>query len=152
VRWAEIDGTAALAFLDQHPKVVNESWQISMTAQVAIGRRGEAFKIARDHLPVMEVPQLTHFGPTDVESLQQRFKEDPTDLETGVALLQSQLETKNDAAALATIEIMVKQHNPPPFVSWWHAELLARAGRLDEAWDAFQPFMEYERQLAAKAQ
>jgi len=152
VRWAEIDGVAALAYLDQHPKVVNESWQISMAAQVASGHQGEAFKIARDHLPALDIPQMTQYGSMDVDSLQQRFKEDPTDLEMGVGLLQSQLETKNDAAALATIEIMARQHNQPPFVSWWHAELLARAGRLDEAWDAFQPYMEYERQLAAKAQ
>jgi hypothetical protein len=73
-------------------------------------------------------------------------------LEVGVALLHSELDAKDDAAALATIEILAQQHNPPPFVSWWHAELLARAGKTDEAWDAFQPYMEYQRQLAAKAQ
>ena len=152
VRWAEIDGPAALAYLNSHPKVVTDSWQISMAAFVASGHRGDALKLAREHFPALEVPKLSLYGPSDEASLQERFKDDPTDLEVGVALLHSELDAKDDAAALATIEILAQQHNPPPFVSWWHAELLARAGRTDEAWDAFQPYMEYQRQLAAKAQ
>jgi len=152
VRWAEIDGPAAVAYLNNHPKVVTDSWQITMAAFVASGHRGDALKLARDHYPPLDVPMLSLYGPSDEESLLKRFKEDPTDLEVGVALLHSQLDAKDDAAALTTIEVLAQQHNPPPFVSWWHAELLARAGRMDEAWDAFQPYMEYQSQLAAKAQ
>jgi hypothetical protein len=150
VRWAQLDGKATLAFLSKNPKVVEESWMISMAALAASGQKGAALKVAREHYPDMEVPKLTLYGPSDPASLKQRVKDDPKDLEAGVALLRSELDDKDDAAALATLELLTKDPNPPPFVSWWRAELLVRVNKMDEAWDAFQPYLQYEQQLAAK--
>jgi O-antigen ligase len=150
VRWAEIDGPGALAFLNSHPKIVDDSWEIAMRALAASGHKGDALNIARDHLPALDVPKLAIYGPTDEASLQQRFKEDNLNLEAGVALLRSQLDAKEYDGALATIQILAQQPNPPPFVSWIQADLLARAGKMDEAWDAFQPYLDYESKLTAK--
>jgi hypothetical protein len=150
VRWAQIDGPAALAFLNSHPKIVDESWQISMAALAESGRKGEALNVAREHLPAVEVPKLTLYGSSDEQSLAQKFTDDPTSLQAGVALLHSQLDAKDDDAALATLDALAKLPSPPPFVSWWQADLLARAGKMDEAWAAFQPYLKYEQTQAAK--
>jgi hypothetical protein len=150
VRWAQLDGTAAIAYLNSHPKIVNQPWDISMTALAASGRRGDALRIARENLPPVEVPQLTLYAREDEASMLQKFKDDPKDLKVGVVLLSRQLEANHEADALVTLAALAKLPDPPPFVSWKYAELLSRAGRMDEAWDAFQPYLNYERQLAAK--
>jgi hypothetical protein len=150
VRWAQIDGPAALAFLNSHPKIVDEAWQISMAALAESGQKGEALNVAREHLPALAVPKLTLYGSSDEQSLAQKFADDPASLQAGVALLRSQLDAKDDDAALATLAALAKLPNPPPFVSWWQAELLARAGKMDEAWNAFQPYLKYEQTQAAK--
>ncbi len=149
-RWAGTDPAAALAYLHDHPNIVNESWQIEMAAQAASGHPGDAFDLAQAHLPPVPLPD---FGPHDDEddaSLRLAMQQYPADLASAVVLLKRQIDAKNFDDALATLRVLAQRPNPPPFVSWWTADLLGRAGQKAAAWQALQPYFDYERSLDEK--
>jgi len=149
-RWAGLDATAALAYLREHPKIVDESWQIEVAALASSGHRGDAFNLARLHLPALPLPDFPSEGAMDDDALRLALINDPTRLSDGVVLVKRQIDAQNFDGALATLALLAKQPNPPPFVSWWTADLLARMGKADDAWLALQPYLKYERSLAAK--
>jgi hypothetical protein len=149
-RWASLDPAAALAYLRDHPKIVDESWQIEMAALASSGHRGDAFTLARAHLPPLPLPDLALDEVLDDDSLRHAVEQNPANRAAGVELVKRQTDAKNFDGALATLRLLAQQPTPPPFVSWWMADLLARTGHPDEAWNALQPYLDYERSLPAK--
>jgi len=149
-RWAGLDPAAALAYLHDNPTIVDESWKIEMAALASSGHAGDAFNLARAHLPPLPLPDLAAETNQDDESLRLAIEHDPSYLPPGIALVKRQIDAKNFDGAMETLRLLAKQPNPPPFVSWWSADLLARAGKMDEAWASFQPYLNYERTLAEK--
>ena len=149
MRWAKYDASAALAYLQNQPRIVAASWKIRMTAESALGHFADALALAHASLPPMPLPTITTNNHLDEESLRSAFTHDPTYLAAGVSLLQRQIDAQDFDGALQTLEIFMKLKKPPVFVSWWRADLLARAGKMEEAWSALQPYLEYELSAAA---
>ncbi|HTB63122.1 MAG TPA: O-antigen ligase family protein [Opitutales bacterium] len=149
--WASLDGTGALAYLHSHPQIVKNTWKIEIIALAASGHRSDAFNLARAHLTPLPLPDLAlEIDKQDEASLRAYFQNDQTDLAIGVALVKLQIKSEKLDDALATLRMLAKQPSPPPFVSWWMADLLARHGKLDEAWDALQPYLAHEHDLENK--
>jgi hypothetical protein len=148
--WASLDGPGALAYLRNHPQIVKNAWQMEITALAASGDRSAAFNLARNHLAPLPLPDLPVEYNKDEAGLRVYFQNDPTDLAIGVALVKLQMQSRKVDDALATLKVMANQPSPPPFVSWWIADLLAQQGKLDEAWNALQPYLAYEHNLENK--
>jgi len=146
-RWATCDPAAALAYLYSHPSIVRAAWQVEMAANAAARNFSEAIRLARANLPTAKLPNGAPHGPADEASLRLAFTRDPTYLTAAIALLHMEIDAEKYDAALATLNLLAKQPKPPTFVSWWQAELLARQGKMEDAWLALQPYLNYERNL-----
>lgn len=146
-RWAIVDGVAALAFLDQHPKLIENAWMIEASAYASTGRAGRALELAREHLAPQPVPEMTYYGPSDIDSVAQDFEGHPDNLKTGATLARLQMQTKDYTGAAVTLRKMAQWPNPPMFVFWTLAEALTQTGHLDEAWTALQPYLDYQKKL-----
>jgi hypothetical protein len=144
-RWALVDGKAALAFLNKHPKLIDNSWMIEASAYASTGQPGQALALARQHLAPQPISEMNYYGPADEDSVQLNFEAHPDNLKTGATLARLQLQAKKYAAAATTLRAMAQLPNPPMFVYWNLAEALAQSGQVAEAWVALQPYLEHEK-------
>jgi hypothetical protein len=147
-RWASLDGAAALAFLQSHPRAAAEGWLVELRALANIGKYREALALAQQRLPEVALPDFPNSDRYDGDSeadLTSMFHGNPQELDLAVALLKRQLATKEADKAMETLDLLMALKQPPPFVSWWRAKLLADTGKDTEAWAALQPYLEYER-------
>ncbi len=149
-RWAAYAPAAALAYVKDHPTVVAEAWQIQMTADAALRNFAGAYQLAAENLAPADLPEISIDGLKDEAGLRLAFARDPTYLTAAVALLRLEVDAKEYGAALDTLDQLAKQPKAPAYVSWWRAKMLAQTGKMEEAWAALQPFLEYERNAAGE--
>ncbi len=148
-RLASVDGAAALDYLRSHPNIINESWMIEATAAAAAGRPAEAVELARQNLMPVPLPDLSYDGPKDLASVKADFASNNNDLHAGTMLAKLQFQAKDYAGEADTLRQMATWSNPPSFVSWNLSDALARDGKMQEAWDALQPYLQYAQGRAA---
>lgn len=144
-RWAKIDGRATLAFLLQHPRLVENPWMIQAAAYASANQPAQALELAHQHLPALPVPEMNYYGPKDIDSVQMDFTTHPDNLKAGVTLARLQMQAQDFKNAVTTLRIMAQQPNPPMFVYWSLADCLAQTGDLAGAWQALQPYLEYNK-------
>jgi uncharacterized membrane protein len=154
LRWAMVDGPATLNYLKGRPNIGPDFWLVEAYALASAANFADAFSLARQHLEERPIPDISPSGPADIETLQANYEADSGSLERGVVLLRAQLDAAKaaetpealdaaNAAALKTLDQMAEKIDPAPlFIAWWRADLDAKAGHLDLAWAAIQPYLE----------
>ncbi len=150
-RWADVDGAAAQAYLQSHPKVVTTAWMIEASAFATMGHPEKALELAHQHLPPLPVPEFNYYGAQDLRSLSEEFAAHPDNVKTGSTLARRQMQDKDFAGAAATLRKMADQPNPPLFVFWGLSDALEKSGQLKEAWAALEPCLEQEKTAAGAA-
>jgi len=148
-RWAELDGPAALDYLGKNPRLAPQAWLVRLRALAQSGRYDEAMNLARKRLPAAVLPTagMALYDDDSDSTLAEMFQNNPQDLVVGAVLLKRQLDAKNWSDAFKTLDELNALKMPPPFVSWWRAQLLEQQGHSDEAWQALLPYLEYQRKI-----
>jgi len=148
-RWAELDGPAALDYVGKNPRLAPQTWLVQMRALAQSGRYDDALSLAQKRLPAAELPtaSMALYDNDSDSVLAEMFQNNPQDLVVGAVLLKRQLDAKDWSHAFETLDELNKLKLPPPFVSWWRAQLLEQQGHSAEAWEALQPYLEYQRKI-----
>jgi hypothetical protein len=150
-RWAELDGAGALAYVQEHPHIAPQEWVVELRALGQAGRYQDALDLAHKRLTAAAVPTFpgsNQYDDTGDKALMAAFQNEPQDLVLGTLWFKRQMDEKDAAGAFATLQMLEElKPAPPPFVSWWLAELLEQQGKPADAWVALQPYLEYERRL-----
>ncbi len=147
--WASLEGVGALNFIEKHPMLVPQPWLVQWRALASSGHPRDALDAARKRLKPLSLPDGTTMEDRDNATLSASLHGNPPDVEAGGVLFQRQLVAGQLDDAMKTLDTLNQMKRVPPFVSWWRADLLLRAGKDAEAWAAFQPFLEFEHQTAA---
>jgi O-antigen ligase/tetratricopeptide (TPR) repeat protein len=152
-RWASIDGGAALDFVQSHPRVMPQGWLVQLRGLAQVGRFGDALKLARQYIPAAPLPDFPNsamYDDDNDERLASMFRANSRDVVMGTVLLKRFLQEKELDKAYDVLSQMLEMKPPPPFVSWWRAEILDEQGREAEAWAALQPYLDYQRKVMAQ--
>jgi hypothetical protein len=148
-RWAELDGPAALDFVEKNPRLAPQTWLVQLRALAQSGRYDDAVSLAQKRLPAAVLPTtgMALYDDDSDSTLAEMFQNNPQDLVVGAVLLKRQLDAKDWIHAFETLNELNTLKLPPPFVSWWRAQLLEQQGKSEEAWGALQPYLEYQRKI-----
>jgi predicted Zn-dependent protease len=142
--------------MQNNPRIVPEGWLVQVRGLAQLGRYGEALQLARKVIPPAPLPDFPNtaiYDDDDDARMTAMFRMNPRDMVVATILLKRLLQEESLDKALDTLNMMLDMKPaPPPFVSWWRAQVMDQLGHPDEAWTALQPYLEYQRKLMNQPQ
>ncbi len=130
--WLRVGDRAGLAaFLETHPQLADESWPVvaELRAQQRDFRGAVEWSLA--HLPA---PPLPIVAESSLDTARRAFFQDPGNAAAGYQTFRAEQRAGDLRAAAGTLEKLSRLPQPPAYVPYLRARVLAELGDWEAAW------------------